>query len=61
MLKFRTTTLRKAGLSGAKALAMKDLVRNWLAGIVPTLEQASTMSDDELVERLISVRGIGAW
>jgi DNA-3-methyladenine glycosylase II len=61
MLKLRTPALRKAGLSGAKALAMKDLARKTLAGVVPTLAQAQKMSDDELVERLISVRGIGAW
>jgi DNA-3-methyladenine glycosylase II len=61
MLKLRTPALRKAGLSGAKILAMKDLARKTLAGVVPTLEQAHTMSDDELVERLTSVRGIGAW
>jgi DNA-3-methyladenine glycosylase II len=28
--------------------------------VVPSLEAAHTMSDEELVERLISVRGIGA-
>jgi DNA-3-methyladenine glycosylase II len=61
MLKLRKPVLRKAGLSGAKVLAMKDLARKTLAGVVPTLEQALTMSDDELIERLISVRGIGAW
>jgi DNA-3-methyladenine glycosylase II len=61
MLKLRKPALRKAGLSGAKVLAMKDLARKTLAGVVPTLEQALTMSDEELVERLVSVRGIGAW
>jgi DNA-3-methyladenine glycosylase II len=61
MLKLRASALRKAGLSGAKILAMKDLARKTLAGVVPTLEQAHQMSDEELVERLISVRGIGAW
>jgi DNA-3-methyladenine glycosylase II len=61
MLKLRKSVLRKAGLSGAKVLAMKDLARKTLAGVVPTLEQALTMSDEELVERLVSVRGIGAW
>src|SRR5258708_6377086 len=53
--------LRKAGLSGAKILAMKDLARKTLEGVVPTHEEALAMSDEELVERLISVRGIGAW
>ncbi len=61
MLKLRKPALRKAGLSGAKVLAMKDVARKTLAGVVPTLEQALTMSDEELVERLVSVRGIGAW
>jgi DNA-3-methyladenine glycosylase II len=61
MLALRTPVLRKAGLSGAKVLAMKDLARKTLAGVVPTLEQARRMSDDELVERLVSVRGIGVW
>src|SRR2546422_8023779 len=61
MLELRTSVLRKAGLSGAKILAMKDLARKTLAGVVPTLEQAHAMSDEELVERLVSVRGVGAW
>jgi DNA-3-methyladenine glycosylase II len=61
MLKFRKPALRKAGLSGAKILAMKDLAQKTIDGIVPTREQAEKMSDDELVERLVSVRGIGAW
>jgi 3-methyladenine DNA glycosylase/8-oxoguanine DNA glycosylase len=61
MLKLRTSTLRKAGLSGAKVLAMKDLANKTIDGIVPTREQAEKMSDAELIERLDSVRGIGAW
>jgi 3-methyladenine DNA glycosylase/8-oxoguanine DNA glycosylase len=61
MLKLRKLALRKAGLSGAKILAMKDLARKTIDGVVPTLEQAHNLSDEELVERLVSVRGIGAW
>jgi 3-methyladenine DNA glycosylase/8-oxoguanine DNA glycosylase len=61
MLKLRKQALRKAGLSGAKVLAMKDLAKKTIEGVVPTLEDAQKLSDDELVERLTSVRGIGAW
>src|ERR1700730_1865262 len=61
MLKLRKQTLRKAGLSGAKVLAMKDLATKTIKGIVPTRAEACKMSDEELVERLVSVRGIGAW
>jgi DNA-3-methyladenine glycosylase II len=61
MLKLRRPVLRKAGLSGAKIDAMKDLARKTLAGVVPSHDEAERLSDDELVERLTSVRGIGAW
>src|SRR5437660_11530034 len=61
MLKLRKPALRKAGLSGAKILAMKDLAQKTIDGVVPTLEQAQRLSDEELVKRLVSVRGIGAW
>ena len=61
ILKFKKPALRKAGLSGAKILAMKDLAQKTIDGIVPTYDEALKLSDDELVERLVSVRGIGAW
>lgn len=61
ILMTRMQALRKAGLSKAKALAMKDLAQKTMDGVVPTLEAAAEMSDEELVERLVSVRGIGAW
>jgi DNA-3-methyladenine glycosylase II len=61
MLKIPKAKLRKAGLSGAKAVAMKDLAKKTIEGIVPTHDQALKLSDEELVERLVSVRGVGAW
>lgn len=61
MLKLRKPALRKAGLSGAKIQAMKDLAKNTIEGVVPTLEEAHKLSDEDLVKRLVSVRGIGAW
>ena len=53
--------LRSAGLSRNKLLAIRDLAAKTLDGTVPTLQQARRMSDDELVERLVTVRGIGRW
>ena len=61
MLKLSKLSLRKAGLSRAKVLAVKDLAKKTIAGVVPTLDDAENLSDEELVERLTSVRGIGAW
>ncbi|MBX7113669.1 MAG: DNA-3-methyladenine glycosylase [Myxococcaceae bacterium] len=57
----RLATLRKAGLSRAKALALKDLAEKSLDGTVPTARALRKLSDDEVVERLTQVRGIGRW
>jgi len=61
LLRVRKPALRKAGLSNAKVAAVRDLAQKTIEGVVPTIEQAAKMSDRELVERLVSVRGIGAW
>jgi DNA-3-methyladenine glycosylase II len=53
--------LRSAGLSQAKMLAIRDLAAKALDGTVPTMKVAQKMSDDELVEHLTQVRGIGRW
>lgn len=54
-------SLRGAGLSGAKTAALKDLAAKTLDGTVPTLARLRRMGDDEIVERLTQVRGIGRW
>ena len=53
--------LRAAGLSAAKTAALKDLAAKTLDGTVPTLARVRRMSDEEVVERLTAVRGIGPW
>ncbi len=53
--------LRSAGLSRAKLLAIRDLAAKALDGTVPTVKQAHRMSDEELIERLDMVRGVGRW
>jgi DNA-3-methyladenine glycosylase II len=40
---------------------MKDLAQKTSDGVVPTLADAQNLSDEELVKRLDSVRGIGPW
>jgi len=53
--------LRGAGLSRAKVAALRDLAGKVEAGEVPSLADARSMSDDEIIERLTAVRGIGRW
>ncbi|MEO6402884.1 MAG: DNA-3-methyladenine glycosylase 2 family protein [Vicinamibacteria bacterium] len=54
-------TLRAAGLSRAKTRAVKSLAQHSIDGVVPTRAQALKLSNDELIERLTQVRGIGKW
>jgi DNA-3-methyladenine glycosylase II len=53
--------LRGAGLSTAKTVAIKDLAAKTLDGTVPTLALLRRMEDEEIIERLTAVRGIGRW
>lgn len=53
--------LRRAGLSAAKLAALKDLAAKTLDGTVPDLAHLRRMDDEEIIERLTKVRGIGRW
>ena len=61
ILKASGDRLRGCGLSRAKVLAVQDLARRVQAGELPTLEECQPLGDDALVERLVTVRGIGRW
>jgi DNA-3-methyladenine glycosylase II len=52
--------LRKCGLSRAKLSYLRDLARRWSAGEIDpaTLRE---LPDEEVIEHLIRVRGVGRW
>jgi len=52
--------LRAAGLSAAKAMSVIDLAGKVVDGTVP-LDDVKKLTDDELIARLVVVRGIGRW
>jgi DNA-3-methyladenine glycosylase II len=52
--------LRAAGLSRGKVASLRDLSAKVLDGTVD-LERSSKLSDDELLETLGVIRGIGPW
>jgi DNA-3-methyladenine glycosylase II len=52
--------MRSAGLSGSKAAAVADLALKVIDGTVP-LHDVDALTDDDLVARLVQVRGIGRW
>jgi DNA-3-methyladenine glycosylase II len=57
----RLATLRSCGLSESKAKAIKDLALKCHDGTVPPAAALWTMSDDDIVEHVTVVRGIGRW
>lgn len=61
LLALDETALRGAGLSRNKMLALRDLAARTLDGTVPHVRRLHAMSDEDIVERLAEVRGIGRW
>ena len=59
--RLRESTLRSAGLSAAKAAAVRDLAKRTCTGEVPSIEELHKMDDECIVETLSRVRGIGRW
>lgn len=57
-----TEILRGAGLSGSKAASLQDLAAKVLDGtVVLDSRRLARESDEEIVARLSTVRGIGKW
>ena len=61
ILSLSAAELRPLGFSLAKATTIRGIAEGTLAGVVPTRAEAEDLSDEELIERLSSLRGIGRW
>jgi 3-methyladenine DNA glycosylase/8-oxoguanine DNA glycosylase len=61
LLEIAPDKLRQAGLSAAKTAALRDLAAKTLDGTLPSLPEVRRMGDEEIVERLTAVRGVGRW
>jgi DNA-3-methyladenine glycosylase II len=53
--------LRACGFSGSKFVTIQGIAQARQQGVVPDHEQALTMTDEALIERLVSLRGVGRW
>jgi DNA-3-methyladenine glycosylase II len=53
--------LRGVGFSRAKVAAIRDIAAKTLEGIIPTSRQINKLDDEEIIERLTAVRGVGRW
>ncbi|WP_395749971.1 DNA-3-methyladenine glycosylase family protein [Prosthecobacter sp.] len=53
--------LRACGFSTGKMLAIRDIAAKTLSGQIPGRAAALKLNDEELIERLVAVRGVGRW
>ncbi|MDE1724430.1 MAG: DNA-3-methyladenine glycosylase 2 family protein [Thaumarchaeota archaeon] len=60
VLTTRKSKLRKTGLSGMKIEYLKDLAKHLDKGILD-MSSLSKMSDEEVIDQLTQVKGIGRW
>jgi DNA-3-methyladenine glycosylase II len=60
LLEAGETDLRGAGLSGRKVSYVRDLASHVLAGELE-LDRLDDLSDEEVVEEIVAVRGLGVW
>jgi 3-methyladenine DNA glycosylase/8-oxoguanine DNA glycosylase len=61
LLKIPKSKLRGAGLSENKFLAVRDLAKKALSGVVAPRKHLEKLPDAEIIARLTEVRGIGEW
>jgi DNA-3-methyladenine glycosylase II len=60
IIKMPVAKMRKCGLSKMKVSFIKDLARKTLDGSL-NFKTIDTLSDEEVIEHLTSVKGIGRW
>ena len=53
--------LRGCGFSAAKVTTIRGIAEKTLDGLVPLRSVALTLSDEELIARLVTLRGVGRW
>ncbi len=53
--------LRACGFSGRKIETLQGIAEGALSGLVPLRVQADAMTDEALIARLVTLKGIGQW
>lgn len=61
ILETEASILRGCGFSASKIAAIHDIADKTLQGRVPTRQATETLSDEELIARLVTLRGVGRW
>ncbi len=61
MVELSDALVRGCGFSGTKMAALRDIAAKAADGTIPTRAAARRLSDDELIGRLVTIRGVGRW
>lgn len=61
VLQVPSETLRSAGLSRPKAAYILGIAEAAVAGLVPTLDDCDRMTDQEILDELTAIKGVGQW
>ena len=61
MLSISIDKLRGAGLSNQKAQYIRNIAQASIDGIVPDSRKANRMTDQQLINQLTSIKGVGRW
>jgi DNA-3-methyladenine glycosylase II len=61
VLELPESTLRSAGLSATKSATVRELARKAVDGVLPGPDRLQSMSDEEIIEEIIKIKGIGRW
>jgi DNA-3-methyladenine glycosylase II len=54
-------TLRACGFSARKIETIHGIAKGALSGLVPSRDDADAMTDEDLITRLVALKGIGRW
>lgn len=61
LLALSPEALRGCGFSASKLATLQGIAQASLQGIVPSRDEAQELSDDALIARLVTLRGVGRW
>lgn len=61
ILATETAWMREVGFSLSKISAIKAIAQAALSGVIPLRADATSLDDETLIDRMVSIRGVGRW
>lgn len=61
ILKTKDEKLKACGFSNSKVKSIKDIALKKVAGVIPDQKEIHKLSNEEIIERLIVIYGVGRW